>query len=131
MKGAWVVFACVLGLALVFSAGCATQPAPRVQGYSDALDLQRMDNHEDAIAMYEAYIETNPDSALVPFAWYRIAESRLAMRDLEGAVATYEAIIDNYPDCPPAQWAQEDLAILDENPELLMGPAPVEEVMAE
>lgn len=131
MKVAWVVCVCVVGLGLVFASGCRTAPEPRVEGYSNALDLMRTDQHEVAIAQFETYIDENPESDLVPFAWFRIAEAYLAMGDKDSAVETYEAIIDKYPDCPPAQWAEEDLAILEESPELLMPEEPIEEVPAE
>lgn len=128
MKAVWVVCVCVIGLGFVFASGCRMAPEPRVEGYSNALDLQRANQQEEAIEMFQTYIDENPECELVPFARFRIAEAYLAMGDIDSAVESYEVLIENHPDSIAAQWAEEDLAILEENPELLLGPSPVKEV---
>ena len=125
-----ILWVCLLALGVFVVAGCATA---RVPVYSDAKDLQGKKHYEEAISRYKQYIDQNKDSSLLPYAQYQVAQCYLGLGDKDKAVAQLEALVTQCANCKivmdkpknnPVLWAQEDLKMLKEHPEILMPAKP-------
>ena len=136
MSKRWALGACLLVLGLVV-VGCASVTVP---GYSDAKALQKGEQFEQAIAKYNEFTQMTPESDLVPYAHYNIAQCYLGLRDQAKATDELNNIVKTYADSPivqakpdqnPVKWAQDDLQMLNDHPELMMPPMPAAETPAE
>lgn len=120
MRKVWLLGVGVLVVGLLVASGCQSAPRPYVSGYSEAKDLMAAGDCQAAIEQFQAYINESPESKLVPYAWFHIAECYVKMGDKAKAIETYNAVISKYPDSEPAEWAKKDLEMLEKHPEVMM-----------
>ena len=120
MRKVWVLGVCSLAVGMLIGAGCMGTPKPYVPGFSDAKDRMAAGDCQAAIEQFQAYINEAPDSKLVPYAWFHIAECYLKMGEKQKAIETYNAVIANFPDSEPAEWSKKDLEMLEKSPEVMM-----------
>lgn len=138
MSKRWALGACLLVLGLLVTAGCATTTV--VPGFSDARTLQDDMQYEQAIRQYTEFVQMSPDNDLVPYAEYNVAQCYLMMGDKDKAEAKLNDVVKLYsespiiqakPDRNPVLWAQSDLNMLKEHPEIILPAMPAAETPME
>lgn len=66
--------------------------------YKDAFDFFKNGDYASAIAQFESFLESYPQSSLAPGAAYWIGNARYAMRDYQLAIEAQQRLIKKYPD---------------------------------
>jgi len=72
---------------------------------NEAIEAQRTDRFDDAIASFKTFIESFPKSPKVPEALYALGIVYQKKKDFRNAVATFKRVVDDYPDDPTASGA--------------------------
>jgi outer membrane assembly lipoprotein YfiO len=99
-------------IALVLTvAACSKQPSEE-EILNRAIEHQRWDEYDDAIASYQELIKRFPKSPNVPEALYAMGVVYQKKRDFPKAVATYKKLVEEYPDHPTASGAAYLRALL-------------------
>jgi tol-pal system protein YbgF len=77
----------------------AGQPAPGAdQGaYNQAFDVLKGGKYADAIAGFQQFLQTYPQSSLADNAQYWLGESYYVTRDFQNAAASFQAVLDRWP----------------------------------
>ncbi len=66
--------------------------------YKEAYDLFKNGEYANAIAQFESFLESYPQSSLAPGAAYWIGNARYALRDYQLAIDAQRKLISTYPD---------------------------------
>lgn len=81
------------------SANELTPPGPAENNaYKDAFNLFKNGDYASAIAQFENFLESYPQSSLAPGAAYWIGNARYALRDYQLAIDAQKRLINKYPD---------------------------------
>jgi len=97
----------VLLLFVAFSAllvSCAKEPKED-EVLQEAIDAQRTDRFDDAIASYQLFIKSFPKSPKVSEALYALGIVYQRKKDFQNAVTTFKRVVDDYPGDPTASGA--------------------------
>ena len=120
MRKVWALAVCLLALGLIAASGCQMAPSIRIPDYSEAKDLKKVGDYASAIERFNAYIASNKDGVLVPYAKFHIADCSREMGDAAKATAAYNALIKEHPESEPAAWAKKDLEMMKEHPDIML-----------
>jgi tol-pal system protein YbgF len=96
-------------------AAASGQPAggdtgTEVRAYDAAYTLFKIGNYQGAIAGFQNFIKTYPNSIFTPNAYYWIGNSFFNLRDFKSAISTQQKLISTYPDSPKAPDAMLNIA---------------------
>ena len=80
------------------------------ESYEAALNQFKVGNYQAAIAAFQTFVATFPNSALVPSAQYWIGNAYYATRDFKMAIATQQKVAASWPDNPKASDALLNIA---------------------
>jgi tol-pal system protein YbgF len=86
------------------------EAAQEKQGYEAALNQFKVGNYQSAIAGFQNFMASFPNSALVPSAQYWIGNAYYALRDYKVAIAAQQKVIATWPDNPKAPDAMLNIA---------------------
>ncbi|WP_297325981.1 tol-pal system protein YbgF [Nitrosomonas sp.] len=76
-----------------------TPPGPvENNAYKEAFNLFKNGDYASAIAQFENFLESYPQSSLAPGAAYWIGNARYALRDYQLAIDAQKRLINKYPD---------------------------------
>lgn len=76
-----------------------TPPGPvENDAYKEAFNLFKNGDYASAIAQFENFLESYPQSSLAPGAAYWIGNARYALRDYQLAIDAQKRLINKYPD---------------------------------
>jgi tol-pal system protein YbgF len=89
-------------LAILIS--CAKQPKED-EVLQEAIDAQKTDRFDDAIASFQSFIKSFPKSPKIPEALYALGIVYQKQKDFRNAVATFKRVVDDYPDHATASGA--------------------------
>jgi len=98
-----VVIALLVSLS-AFLSSCAKEPKED-EVLQEAIDAQRTDRFDDAIASFQLFIKSFPKSQKVPEALYALGIVYQRKKDFRNAVTTFKRVVDGYPDNPTASGA--------------------------
>jgi tetratricopeptide (TPR) repeat protein len=118
--------AAALGAVVLF--GCSTPTA--ITKFDKAQDLQKDGKHSAAIENYNTFIkESGKDyPKLLPYAQYEIGYSYRCLNKMNEARDAYKKVLDLYPTSEQAQWAKDEMKVLDKateaTPPAKVAPAP-------
>jgi tol-pal system protein YbgF len=78
----------------------AGQPAAGADqaAYNQALDFLKASKYPDAIAGFQQFLQSWPQSALADNAQYWLGEAYYVTRDFQNAAAAFQAVLDRWPD---------------------------------
>jgi len=108
-----VSFFAVWALTSLIFTSCAFHASSRSFGpYSDAENFYKKGNYPKAIGKYQEYLSGNPQGNLAAIAQYYIAKSYGASGDTVKAVENYKRVIKQYPKTSWADFAEEQLELL-------------------
>jgi tol-pal system protein YbgF len=86
------------------------EAAQEKQAYEAALNQFKVGNYQSAIAGFQGFMASYPNSALVPSAQYWIGNAYYAMRDYKVAIAAQQKVLASWPDNPKAADAMLNIA---------------------
>ncbi len=76
-----------------------TPPSPvQNDAYKEAFNLFKNGDYAGAIAQFESFLESYPQSNLAPGAAYWIGNARYALRDYQLAIDAQKRLVNKYPD---------------------------------
>jgi tol-pal system protein YbgF len=81
-----------------------------VRAYDAAYTLFKIGNYQGAIAGFQNFIKTYPNSIFTPNAYYWIGNAFFNLRDFKSAISTQQKLISTYPDSPKAPDAMLNVA---------------------
>lgn len=91
-------------------AGPEREAAQEKQAYEAALNQFKVGNYQSAIAGFQGFMGTYPNSALVPSAQYWIGNAYYALRDYKVAIAAQQKVVVSWPENPKAADAMLNIA---------------------
>ncbi len=100
-----------LTLVLFLGAGCSKDPTEQ-EILEKAIEHQRWDEYDDALASYQLLIKQFPKSPYVPEALYAMGLIYQTKKDFTKAVATFRRLGEEYPDHATASSATYIRAML-------------------
>jgi tol-pal system protein YbgF len=86
------------------------EAAQEKQAYEGALNQFKVGNYQSAIAGFQGFMASFPNSQLVPSAQYWIGNAYYALRDYKVAIAAQQKVIATWPDNPKAADAMLNIA---------------------
>ena len=113
MKRCIVLVLVTFAVGALFASGCVQVPT-KFAAYPAADSLQKDGKFAEAIEKYNEFVETNPESALVPNALFHIAECYVGLDQKDDATAAFKKVMDQFPASDPAQWAKQKIKILED-----------------
>jgi TolA-binding protein len=93
-----------LTLVLFLGGGCSKDPTEQ-EILDEAIEHQRWDEYDDALASYQLFIKQFPKSPNVPEALYAMGLIYQTKKDFTKAVATFKRLGEEYPDHATASSA--------------------------
>lgn len=91
-------------------AGDAQAAPSEAKAYEEALNQFKLGKYDTAIAAFDAFLKTYPNSALAPSAQYWIGNSYFAKRDYKSSLAAQQKVLSGWPDNPKAADAMLNIA---------------------
>ena len=86
------------------------EAAQEKQAYEAALNQFKVGNYQSAIAGFQGFMATYPNSQLTPSAQYWIGNAYYALRDYKVAIAAQQKVVATWPDNPKAADAMLNIA---------------------
>jgi tol-pal system protein YbgF len=81
-----------------FSAGgAATTKGTPEDLYKQGFDAFQKGAYSEATGIFSEFVKQNPDSTLVPNAYYWMGESYMNVKDYEKAIVQFQEVVDKYP----------------------------------
>ncbi len=99
----------------------AEDPVAENRAFEAAYGLFKGGSHENAISLFQEFIEKYPKSVHIPNARYWQGSARFALKDCKGALGTYQALLKAFPGTP--RTADALLGIAECQQELKQGAA--------
>ncbi len=75
------------------------------ESYKRAFDAFQKGQYEDSIRAFSEFVQTYPDTPLVPNARYWTGEAYMNLKDPEKAIVSFQEVIDKYPNSEKAPRA--------------------------
>jgi len=91
-------------------AASAPDPVAEGKAYEAALNQFKLGNYQSAVAAFQNFLATYPDSPQVPSAQYWIGNAYYALRDYKTAIAAQQKVIASWPDSAKAPDALLNIA---------------------
>ena len=91
-------------------AGSAASAANEVKDYASAQALSGAGKHKEAFDAYEKFLQTYPNSSLVPDAQYSLGYTQFSLKNYKAAIATQQKLLKQYPDSPKVPDAMFNIA---------------------
>ena len=92
------------------TAGSAASAANEVKDYASAQALSGAGKHKEAFDAYEKFLQTYPNSSLVPDAQYSLGYTQFSLKNYKAAIATQQKLLKQYPDSPKVPDAMFNIA---------------------
>jgi tol-pal system protein YbgF len=86
------------------------EAAQEKQAYESALNQFKVGNYQSAIAGFQGFMGSYPNSSLVPSAQYWIGNAYYALRDYKVAIAAQQKVVTSWPNNPKAADAMLNIA---------------------
>lgn len=103
-----------MGEAVMPAAPPAAQPAAapgdESKAYETALNQFKVGNYQAAVASFQGFVTSNPNSSLTPSAYYWIGNSFFNLRDYKSAIANQQKLISQFPTSPKVPDAMLNVA---------------------
>ena len=91
-------------------AGPEREAAQEKQAYEASLNQFKVGNYQSAIAGFQGFMGTYPNSTLVPSAQYWIGNAYYALRDYKVAISAQQKVVSAWPENPKAADAMLNIA---------------------
>jgi len=88
----------------------AASPGDESKAYETALNQFKVGNYQGAIAGFQGFVGSYPNSTLTPSALYWIGNSYFNLRDYKNAIASQQKLISQFPTSPKVPDAMLNLA---------------------
>lgn len=92
------------------NAASAAIAANEAKDYASAQALSGAGKHREAFDAYEKFLQTYPNSSLVPDAQYSLGYTQFSLKNYKAAIATQQKLIKQYPDSPKVPDAMFNMA---------------------
>lgn len=92
------------------NAASAASAANEVKDYASAQALSSSGKHREAFDAYEKFLQTYPNSSIVPDAQYSLGYTQFSLKNFKAAIATQQKLIKQYPDSPKVPDAMFNMA---------------------
>ena len=93
-----------MGEAVLPAAAPPSQPVvasgDESKAYETALNQFKVGNYQSAVASFQGFVASNPNSTLTPSAYYWIGNSYFNLRDYKSAIASQQKLISQFPSSP-------------------------------
>jgi len=96
-------------------ATAAEDPVAEGKAYEAAFNLFKMGNYQGALTAFRQFIQTYPQSPLVPSSQYWIGNSHFNLKDFKSAIASQQTLISQYPKSPKVPDAMLNIATCEQN----------------
>ncbi|MDD5404932.1 MAG: tol-pal system protein YbgF [Sulfuricella sp.] len=90
-------------------------PVAEGKAYDAAFNLFKMGNYQGALAAFQQFIQTYPQSPLAPSSQYWIGNSYFNLRDFTSAISSQQTLISQYPKSPKVPDAMLNIATCQQN----------------
>lgn len=84
--------------------------ADEQQAYENGLALVKSSNYQSAVATFQQFLKSYPNSQLAPSAQYWVGNSYFALRDFRSAIAAQQRVLDTWPKDAKAPDAMLNIA---------------------
>jgi tol-pal system protein YbgF len=84
--------------------------ANEAKDYAAAQALSGAGKHREAFDAYEKFLQTYPNSSLVPDAQYSLGYTQFSLKNYKAAIATQQKLVKQYPDSPKVPDAMFNIA---------------------
>jgi tol-pal system protein YbgF len=84
--------------------------AAEVKDYTAAQALSGAGKHREAFDAYEKFLQTYPNSSLVPDAQYSLGYTQFSLKNYKAAIATQQKLVKQYPDSSKVPDAMFNIA---------------------
>lgn len=91
-------------------AASAPDPAAEGKAYEAALNQFKLGNYQTAMAAFQSFLATYPESRQLPSAQYWIGNAYYALRDYKMAIDAQEKLLASWPDSAKAPDAMLNIA---------------------
>ena len=85
-------------------------PVAEGKAYEAALNQFKLGNFQAAIAAFQGFLASYPESKQVPSAQYWVGNAYYALRDYKAAIAAQQKVLDSWPDSAKAPDALLNIA---------------------
>ncbi len=92
------------------NAASAASAANEAKDYASAQALSSSGKYREAFDAYEKFLQTYPNSSIVPDAQYSLGYTQFSLKNYKAAIATQQKLIKQYPDSPKVPDAMFNMA---------------------